>query len=72
MEQGPRLSHLGPAIAHSSCAGRLEQRGLKVQFDPTEAFFLKCQKRFSSHCPAADCRNDSVAHVAVRDDAMVG
>lgn len=72
MEQEPRLSPLWPVPAHSSCAGRLEQCGLEVQYNPTEAFFLKWQKKFSSHCPAADCRNDSVADVAVRDDATVG
>lgn len=66
MEKEPRLFPLGPAPAHSSCTG------LKKQCDPTEAFHLKCLKRFGSRCPAAGCSSDSVAHVAVRDDAVVG
>lgn len=64
-----------PAWSCSSSTGCVEQCGLMVLFDPREAFsffFLKYQQRLSSHCPAADGRNYSVAHGAVRVDAMVG
>lgn len=58
------------AVPPWTSAGRGEQCGLKVPLDPREASFLQYQ--LSSHCPAADGRNDSVARVAVRVDAVVG
>lgn len=64
-----------PPWSCSSSTGCVEQCALKDSFDPREAFsffLLKYQQRLSSHCPAADGRNDPVAHVAVRVDAGVG